>query len=416
MKATSGGGHGYGGGDNGGKNRRPRAKAQKQKADNIEARTYDLPSDAVPVWGGDDWATSPPTSSPSKGPTKSPVWEGDEWGSSKESPVWKGDNWGSGGSECLPFMLETCCNRAGFDSDDDQKMICDELGCSLDNCSASFPPVGNEFIAARQDDIRSPCPAINTLANHGFINRDGRDVIVEDLAQALEDIYRVSATTLTNAPIASAIALNLTETKNGTVVLTIDQLFQNKVSVDALNPNRNLGEAQEHDSSFFRVDSDLLGDRFPSASLIHDFFEANDGLTLDVEEVMEYQRMRVKDSCDRHVNDNPRTTRPYTAGHRNGIAIQGALLFVLGQAQRGHDRVSSNLQMIVRDEELPDDYDPDENEILTFADGCDSDDLRDAFRSNVDKAICDFCPSDDKFPCEDLDEIPTIKHPLNGEC
>ena len=287
---------------------------------------------------------------------------------------------------------------------------------SRTSSNSTFPPTGNEFIAARQDDIRSPCPAINTLANHGFISRDGRDVIVEDLAQALEDVYRVSATTLLNGPIAAAITLNLTETKNGNDVLTIDQLFQNSDSAEALNPNRNRGLAQEHDSSFFRLDSDLLGDRFPSASLIHDFFEANDGLTLDVEEVMEYQRMRVKDSCDRHENDNPPTTRPYTAGHRGGMAIQGALLFVLGQSQRGHDRVSSNVQMIVRDEELPDNYDPDENEILTFADGCDSDDLRDAFRINVDRAICDFCPPDDDFPCEDLAEIPTIRHPLNGEC
>ena len=38
---------------------------------------------------------------------------------------------------------------------------------------------------------RSPCPAINTLANHGYIRRDGRNVGLEDMALALSDIFGV---------------------------------------------------------------------------------------------------------------------------------------------------------------------------------------------------------------------------------
>lgn len=34
-------------------------------------------------------------------------------------------------------------------------------------------------------DLRSPCPMLNTLANHGFIARDGRDIKSEDLYNAL---------------------------------------------------------------------------------------------------------------------------------------------------------------------------------------------------------------------------------------
>jgi hypothetical protein len=36
---------------------------------------------------------------------------------------------------------------------------------------------------------QSPCPALNTLANHGFLPRDGRAVEVEELYQVLEDVY-----------------------------------------------------------------------------------------------------------------------------------------------------------------------------------------------------------------------------------
>ncbi|PHH91507.1 hypothetical protein CDD83_176 [Cordyceps sp. RAO-2017] len=35
---------------------------------------------------------------------------------------------------------------------------------------------GHEFRAARPDDSRGPCPAMNALANHGYINRDGRKI------------------------------------------------------------------------------------------------------------------------------------------------------------------------------------------------------------------------------------------------
>lgn len=359
-----------------------------------------------------------------------------------------------GPNNCNELMHYTCCNQRSSVSDDVKERICEELGCSFDSCgdewsssswsgdehddedflkkrlgtwkddghddrSVDFPPKGNEFQPARKGDIRSPCPAINTLANHGFIARNGKNIDVVDLAQQLENVYRVSATTLMNGPVDSAIALNLTVPFGDKNLLTIDQLFQNRDSTFVRNPDRDIGtKGQEHDSSYFREDADLLLDRAPSARLVHKFFEVNDGLRLDPVDLMEYQRMRIKESCARHEEDHPDTTRPYTAGARGGMAIQSALLFVLGQAQIGpnFNRVSSNLRTIVADEMLPDGYDPDGDVLLTFADGCESDDLRDAFRANVDQAICDFCPEDDAFPCDNLEPVPIITFPLSGEC
>jgi len=36
---------------------------------------------------------------------------------------------------------------------------------------------------------RSSCPAVNTLANRGFINRNGRNISYEEIAQASRDVY-----------------------------------------------------------------------------------------------------------------------------------------------------------------------------------------------------------------------------------
>ena len=35
-------------------------------------------------------------------------------------------------------------------------------------------------------DLRSPCPLINRLANHGYISRDGRDIRAKELYTALD--------------------------------------------------------------------------------------------------------------------------------------------------------------------------------------------------------------------------------------
>ena len=39
------------------------------------------------------------------------------------------------------------------------------------------PPVSGE--------VRSPCPALNSLANHGIINHDGKDLEVPALVKAM---------------------------------------------------------------------------------------------------------------------------------------------------------------------------------------------------------------------------------------
>lgn len=35
-------------------------------------------------------------------------------------------------------------------------------------------------------DVRSPCPGINSLANHGFLPHDGKGITIPDLIAALD--------------------------------------------------------------------------------------------------------------------------------------------------------------------------------------------------------------------------------------
>lgn len=41
-------------------------------------------------------------------------------------------------------------------------------------------------------EFRAPCPAMNSLANHGFIQRDGRNITVASLVPVLQEVFHLS--------------------------------------------------------------------------------------------------------------------------------------------------------------------------------------------------------------------------------
>ncbi|RUP45775.1 Chloroperoxidase [Jimgerdemannia flammicorona] len=47
------------------------------------------------------------------------------------------------------------------------------------------------FVAPGPGDSRSPCPALNALANHGYLPHSGMDWKAADVIQALKDVYNV---------------------------------------------------------------------------------------------------------------------------------------------------------------------------------------------------------------------------------
>ncbi|OCH93286.1 Cloroperoxidase [Obba rivulosa] len=48
------------------------------------------------------------------------------------------------------------------------------------------------FVAPERTDSRSPCPALNTLANHGYLPHDGRFISQTDLIRAMRQGYNIS--------------------------------------------------------------------------------------------------------------------------------------------------------------------------------------------------------------------------------
>ncbi|KAH9941300.1 Cloroperoxidase [Epithele typhae] len=62
----------------------------------------------------------------------------------------------------------------------------------------------HSYIPPRPTDSRSPCPALNALANHGYIPRDGRALTRAQLIAALRAVYNLSAPA---ARLTTALAL-----------------------------------------------------------------------------------------------------------------------------------------------------------------------------------------------------------------
>lgn len=50
--------------------------------------------------------------------------------------------------------------------------------------------VGEFYSPTERDNWqRSPCPGLNTLANHGFINRNGRNITFNQVSDAASKVY-----------------------------------------------------------------------------------------------------------------------------------------------------------------------------------------------------------------------------------
>jgi hypothetical protein len=43
-----------------------------------------------------------------------------------------------------------------------------------------------EYQVPEPNDLRSPCPALNTLANHGYLPHDGKNITPEVLQNVLQ--------------------------------------------------------------------------------------------------------------------------------------------------------------------------------------------------------------------------------------
>lgn len=141
----------------------------------------------------------------------------------------------------------------------------------------------NPFLPPSADDERSPCPGLNTAANHGFINRSGRDIPLEDIRNLGESVYPVTREFL-NVPINAAI-------ENGLFDLQEDGVTQ------TLTLSRLLG-VMEHDASLVRQDVFFDPANELDLDLVEKLVGGKDSITFD--DMLEFQTDRLLDSLERN--------------------------------------------------------------------------------------------------------------------
>lgn len=101
-----------------------------------------------------------------------------------------------------------------------------------------FPP----WTPPSSSDVRSPCPALNTIANHGIIPHDGRSLTIRMLQKALGDTYN--------------IGLDLSTTFAIGGLFTSPHPFKGTFDLSDLKKHNFI----EHDASLSRADLAISGD------------------------------------------------------------------------------------------------------------------------------------------------------------
>ncbi|EAW14884.1 putative peroxidase [Aspergillus clavatus NRRL 1] len=122
------------------------------------------------------------------------------------------------------------------------------------------PPKG-EYHPAGPDDLRSPCPVLNSLANHGIIARDGRNITAAELKSAVRylGLGIDVATVLVNGSF-QVHSDDPKKTGDGARLGLRDRDQVNKDGVPVLNLDQvGRPHATEHDVSITRQDR-ALGD------------------------------------------------------------------------------------------------------------------------------------------------------------
>ncbi|CAE6461130.1 unnamed protein product [Rhizoctonia solani] len=122
-----------------------------------------------------------------------------------------------------------------------------------------------EFCPPRPGDARSPCPALNALANHGILPRDGRGITWKELGEAWQKAYNLAPTLCKQVPWLTA------------KVLFAGRDWNEKMTLDDLNAHG----AIEHDASYTRADIKWQHDQaIPDREIIQGLYE-NAGLDIN---------------------------------------------------------------------------------------------------------------------------------------
>ena len=199
----------------------------------------------------------------------------------------------------------------------------------------------NPWMPPTEGDVRSPCPFVNTFANHGFIPRDGKNVDLFQMVLDMEEIFDLSSD-FVNIVAMNAITNGLTfEDSNGIVRIDIDALF-------------STASGEDHESSLVRNDQFFGHDfKLVNDTLLNDLLRVNPtSSVLTLDDVMEYQRKRILHSRA----NNPEAE--YTQADIENSAAQALTLFFLGSDDTLQTVEKERVYSMLLLERIPDGYVP----------------------------------------------------------
>ncbi|KAL8966248.1 MAG: hypothetical protein Q9183_003456, partial [Haloplaca sp. 2 TL-2023] len=165
-----------------------------------------------------------------------------------------------------------------------------------------------DYAPPKSTDIRSPCPAINALANHGYLPRDGRNAHASEVMNGMNE-YGLGS--FLNYMFSNPIFLEKPQTDPKTTTSWLDIMahpfasafaafgMREKGQVDSdgspcLNLDQlNRHNAVEHDVSLTRLDFAQGDNTSPQADLIEGLLAASaNGKTISLDDFVALRRKR----------------------------------------------------------------------------------------------------------------------------
>ncbi|KAJ3310502.1 hypothetical protein HDV04_005001 [Boothiomyces sp. JEL0838] len=186
----------------------------------------------------------------------------------------------------------------------------------------------NKFKAPVPSDVRSPCPALNTLANHGYIAHSGKTIDLPILEEAITQVYGFAPTA------AKKLVKALDNFKNPDGTFDLSALQKHN--------------AIEHDASLVHDDTGLAPNYITNQTLVKTLL--GNKTELSIEDLGRYMKNRQVE-CQK--ND-----KFYSYGLKNqitGLAEASTLMTVFGNDKSA--RVDFLMEFLGK-EKLPDGFVP----------------------------------------------------------
>lgn len=187
----------------------------------------------------------------------------------------------------------------------------------------------HEWQAPGPDDKRSPCPALNALANHGYLPRSGENITPSMLVKALQEGLN-----------ASYVAANYLTYSS---LQLLGKLCAKTINLDDLNQHNKV----EHDCSLTRKDFYFGDNHTIDPELIDLLLNQNIDGKMNQESFAKIHWIRVNNSKE----FNP--TLSYTAERKMQSAGEPILILKIIGANTNHEIDVENLEILLKHERFP---------------------------------------------------------------